>query len=206
MRRALVDMQPDRFEDLIALVALYRPGPMANIPTYCARKLGRETGRVHPPRVEADPRGDLRHHHLPGAGACRSPRTSPATTLAEADLLRRAMGKKIKAEMDAQRGRFLNGATERGIDQRRPPTTIFDACAKFADYGFNKSHSAPYALHHLPDRLDEGELPGRVPGRLADAGNREHRQDRRVPARGAPTRHRRRAAVGQSLGRRIRRR
>ena len=66
-------------------------------------------------------------------------------TLAEADLLRRAMGKKIKAEMDAQRGRFLNGATERGID-RDTAVTIFDACAKFAEYGFNKSHSAPYAF------------------------------------------------------------
>src|SRR5690606_25921868 len=66
-------------------------------------------------------------------------------TLAEADLLRRAMGKKIKAEMDAQRGRFLKGATDRGIDADTA-STIFDACAKFAEYGFNKSHSAPYAF------------------------------------------------------------
>ncbi|MDP1730766.1 MAG: DNA polymerase III subunit alpha, partial [Devosia sp.] len=66
-------------------------------------------------------------------------------TLAEADLLRRAMGKKIKSEMDAQRGRFLKGAEEKGIS-RSLASTIFDACAKFAEYGFNKSHSAPYAF------------------------------------------------------------
>src|SRR5262249_5914402 len=66
-------------------------------------------------------------------------------SLAEADLLRRAMGKKIKAEMAAQRGRFLKGAVERGVD-KATADMIFEACAKFAEYGFNKSHSAPYAL------------------------------------------------------------
>ena len=132
MRRALVDMRPDRFEDMIALVALFRPGPMANIPTYCARKLGHEEVEYLPSGARADPRGDLRDHHLPGAGAADRAGTSPAIRSAEADLLRRAMGKKIKAEMDAQRGRFLEGATERGID-RDTATTIFDACAKFAD-------------------------------------------------------------------------
>ena len=82
-------------------------------------------------------------------------------SLAEADLLRRAMGKKIKAEMDAQRGRFLEGASERGI----PPATaeaVFDACAKFAEYGFNKSHSAPLRAPHLSDGLSQGEPSGGV--------------------------------------------
>ena len=75
-------------------------------------------GRIRPSAARADPQGDLRRHHLSGAGACRSRRTSPAIRSAQADILRRAMGKKIKKEMDAQRERFVNGAVERGIDQR----------------------------------------------------------------------------------------
>jgi len=144
MRRALIDMRPDRFEDLIALVALYRPGPMANIPTYCARKLGHErTEYLHPvlqPILEPT-YGIITYQEQVQQIA----RDMAGFTLAQADLLRRAMGKKIKAEMDAQRGVFLKGAVERGY-HRDLANTIFDACAKFAEYGFNKSHSAPYAL------------------------------------------------------------
>ncbi|MEO7222038.1 MAG: DNA polymerase III subunit alpha, partial [Devosia sp.] len=143
MRRALVDMRPDRFEDLIALVALYRPGPMANIPTYCARKNGHEDVEyLHPllkPILEAT-YGVITYQEQVQQIA----RALAGYTLAEADLLRRAMGKKIKSEMDAQRGRFLEGAEANGIG-RALANTIFDACAKFAEYGFNKSHSAPYA-------------------------------------------------------------
>jgi len=144
MRRALIDMRPDRFEDLIALVALYRPGPMANIPTYCARKLGHEqTEYLHPslqPILEPT-YGIITYQEQVQQIA----KDMAGYSLAEADLLRRAMGKKIKAEMDAQRGRFIAGATERGYD-KTIAQTIFEACAKFAEYGFNKSHSAPYAL------------------------------------------------------------
>jgi DNA polymerase-3 subunit alpha len=143
MRRALVDMRPDRFEDLIALVALYRPGPMANIPTYCARKAGREQVEYLHPLLEpilAPTYGVITYQEQ----VQQIGRDLAGYTLAEADLLRRAMGKKIKAEMDAQRGRFLKGAEEKGI-ARALASTIFDACAKFAEYGFNKSHSAPYA-------------------------------------------------------------
>jgi DNA polymerase-3 subunit alpha len=144
MRRALIDMVPDRFEDLIVLVALYRPGPMANIPTYCARKLGRETIEYLHPKLEpilAPTYGIITYQEQVQHIA----RELAGYSLAEADLLRRAMGKKIKAEMAAQRGRFLAGAKERGIEHDTAET-IFDACAKFAEYGFNKSHSAPYAL------------------------------------------------------------
>jgi len=137
-------MRPDRFEDLIVLVALYRPGPMANIPTYCARKHGYEqTDYLHPklqPILEPT-YGIITYQEQVQQIA----RDLAGYSLAEADLLRRAMGKKIKKEMDAQRGRFLAGAVERGID-KTTADTIFDACAKFAEYGFNKSHSAPYAL------------------------------------------------------------
>ncbi len=144
MRRALVGMQPDRFEDLIALVALYRPGPMANIPVYCARKLGREEpDYIHPrlePILEAT-YGVITYQEQ----VMQIARDLAGYSLGEADLLRRAMGKKIRSEMEKQRERFMSGATERGI-QHADAVAIFDACAKFADYGFNKSHSAPYAL------------------------------------------------------------
>jgi DNA polymerase-3 subunit alpha len=144
MRRALVDMRPDRFEDLIALVALYRPGPMANIPTYCSRKLGREPVEYAHPWLQPilEPTYGIITYQEQVQQIARD---LAGYTLAQADLLRRAMGKKIKAEMDAQRGNFIKGATERGIDEATA-TSIFDACAKFAEYGFNKSHSAPYAF------------------------------------------------------------
>ncbi len=143
MRRSLVDMQPDRFEDLIALVALFRPGPMENIPTYCARKLGEEEVEyLHPslkPILQPTYGVITYQEQVQQIG-----RDLAGYTLAEADLLRRAMGKKIKSEMDAQRDRFVSGAVERDISENIA-NRIFDACAKFAEYGFNKSHSAPYA-------------------------------------------------------------
>jgi DNA polymerase-3 subunit alpha len=144
MRDAVKQMHADRFEDLIALVALYRPGPMANIPVYCARKLGREPVEYLHPKTEPilkETFGVITYQEQVQQIA----KDLAGYTLAEADLLRRAMGKKIKSEMDAQRERFLTGAVERGVDQQTA-AHIFDACAKFAEYGFNKSHSAPYAL------------------------------------------------------------
>ncbi|MGE0830438.1 MAG: DNA polymerase III subunit alpha [Hyphomonadaceae bacterium] len=151
MRRALVDMAPDRFEDLVALVALYRPGPMANIPTYCARKKGFEPiddstyfGRSLRPWLEPilEPTfGVITYQEQ----VMQIARDMAGYSFGEADLLRRAMGKKIRAEMEKQRVRFLEGAIAKGVSEADAEMT-FDACAKFADYGFNKSHSAPYAL------------------------------------------------------------
>jgi DNA polymerase III subunit alpha len=144
MRRALIDMRPDRFEDLIVLVALYRPGPMANIPTYCARKLGHETtDYLHPklqPILEAT-YGVITYQEQVQQIA----RDLAGYSLGRADILRRAMGKKDKKEMASQRDIFISGAVERGI-AKSDAEAIFEACAKFAEYGFNKSHSAPYAL------------------------------------------------------------
>ena len=144
MRRALVDMRPDRFEDLIVLVALYRPGPMANIPTYCARKLGHEsTDYLHPklePILQAT-YGIITYQEQVQQIA----RDLAGYSLGKADILRRAMGKKDRREMASQRDSFISGAIERGIG-RADAEVIFDTCAKFAEYGFNKSHSAPYAL------------------------------------------------------------
>ena len=148
MRRALVDMVPDRFEDLIVLVALYRPGPMANIPTYCNRKKGLEettyfndalTPWLKP--ILEPTFGIITYQEQ----VMQVARDMGGYSFGEADLLRRAMGKKIREEMDRQRVRFVKGAIENGISEADANLT-FDACAKFADYGFNKSHSAPYAL------------------------------------------------------------
>jgi DNA polymerase III subunit alpha len=144
MRKALVEMRPDRFEDIIALVALYRPGPMANIPVYCARKLGLEEPDYIHPKLEAvlkETYGVIIYQEQ----VMEIARILSGYSLGEADLLRRAMGKKIKAEMDAQRDRFVRGAMERGLD-KATADLIFDLLAKFADYGFNKSHAAAYAL------------------------------------------------------------
>jgi len=143
MRDAVKQMRADRFEDLIALVALYRPGPMANIPVYCSRKLGREPIEYMHPRLEPilkETFGVITYQEQVQQIA----KDLAGYSLASADLLRRAMGKKIKSEMDAQREHFLAGAIAREIDPVIA-TQIFDACAKFAEYGFNKSHSAPYA-------------------------------------------------------------
>jgi len=144
MRRALVDMKPDRFEDIIALVALYRPGPMANIPVYCDCKHGRTQPEYIHPKVKAvlqETFGVIVYQEQ----VMQIAQILSGYSLGEADLLRRAMGKKIKSEMDQQRARFVRGCSDGGI-AKADADAIFDLLAKFADYGFNKSHAAAYAL------------------------------------------------------------
>lgn len=144
MRRALVEMRPDRFEDIVALVALYRPGPMANIPTYCARKHGDEVPEYLHPVLEPmlkETFGVIIYQEQ----VMQIAQVMAGYSLGEADLLRRAMGKKIRAEMEKQRERFVSGSVERGIPKAQADA-IFELLAKFADYGFNKSHAAAYAL------------------------------------------------------------
>ncbi|NIX77139.1 DNA polymerase III subunit alpha [Microvirga terricola] len=148
MRKALVEMEADRFEDIIALVALYRPGPMANIPVYCARKLGKDEHNKkdwYPhPKLEPilkETFGIIVYQEQ----VMEVAKVLSGYSLGDADLLRRAMGKKIKAEMDAQRERFVSGAVGSDLDKAKA-NEIFDLLAKFADYGFNKSHAAAYAL------------------------------------------------------------
>lgn len=144
MRKALLGMKPDRIEDVIALVALYRPGPMENIPTYNARKHGEEEIASIHPKIDylvKETQGVIVYQEQ----VMQIAQELAGYTLGQADLLRRAMGKKIHAEMEQQRAIFVSGATERGVD-RRQANTIFDLLAKFADYGFNKSHAAAYAV------------------------------------------------------------
>jgi DNA polymerase III subunit alpha len=147
MRKALADMKADRFEDIIALVALYRPGPMANIPVYNARKngLGETEKDWYPDPALAPILKETFGIIVYQEQVMQAAQLLAGYSLGDADLLRRAMGKKIKAEMDAQRGRFVSGAVERGM-KRGKADEIFDLLAKFADYGFNKSHAAAYAL------------------------------------------------------------
>ncbi len=143
MRDVLRQMRPNRFEDLIAGVALYRPGPMANIPAYCQRKHGEKWEPPHPELMEI--LGETYGVMVYQEQVMQIAQKMGGYSLGSADLLRRAMGKKIRAEMDAQRKTFVDGATARGIPAAKAEE-VFDLMAKFADYGFNKSHAAAYAL------------------------------------------------------------
>ena len=144
MRDALRKLKPDRFEDIIAIVALYRPGPMDNIDTYVNRKHGREEIETLHPTIEpilAETYGVIIYQEQ----VMQIAQVLSGYSLGEADLLRRAMGKTIKKEMNAQRKRFVDGAIANGVDKGRAEY-IFELVAKFAGYGFNKSHAAAYAL------------------------------------------------------------
>ncbi len=144
MRDSLRKLQPDRLEDLIALGALYRPGPMDNIPTYIARKHGKENPDYLHPSLEPvlkETYGVIIYQEQ----VQKIAQILSGYTLGAADLLRRAMGKKIQAEMDAQRKIFVEGAQKNGVSAKQA-NEIFDLVAKFAGYGFNKAHAAAYAL------------------------------------------------------------
>jgi DNA polymerase III subunit alpha len=143
MRDVLRQMRPDRFDDLIAAVALYRPGPMAHIPDYCRRKHGEKWQAPHPELAEI--LGETYGIMVYQEQVMQIAQKMGGYSLGSADLLRRAMGKKIRSEMEAQRETFVKGATARGIPQAKA-TEVFELMAKFADYGFNKSHAAAYAL------------------------------------------------------------
>ena len=144
MRDVLRHLKPDSFEDIIALVALYRPGPMDNIPRFINCKHGKEEPDYLHESIEpilAETYGVMIYQEQ----VMEIARVLAGYSLGQADLLRRAMGKKIKAEMDAQRETFVEGAMENGL-ARSKAMHIFDLMAKFAGYGFNKSHAAAYAL------------------------------------------------------------
>lgn len=145
MRDTLRKMRPDRLEDIIALVSLYRPGPMDNIPQYCNVKDGKaEPDYLHPklqPMLE-ETYGIMVYQEQ----VMQAAQLLAGYTLGGADLLRRAMGKKIKAEMDAQKALFVEGAGKFSDVKPERAEIIFEQIEKFAGYGFNKSHAAAYAL------------------------------------------------------------
>ncbi len=145
MRRTLAAVKPTSFGDIIALVSLYRPGPMDNIGLFGKRKNG-ESEIVYPhPKLEgilAETYGIFVYQEQ----VMQAAQVLAGYSLGDADLLRRAMGKKVQAEMDAQRQRFVDGCKEVSAIAPKQANDLFDLIDKFAGYGFNKSHAAAYAL------------------------------------------------------------
>ena len=143
MRDLLRKMRPDHINDLVALVALYRPGPMDSIPKYIAVKNGKEKPEYLDPTLEPilkETYGVMTYQE----DVMNIARELAGYSLGEADLLRRAMGKKIASEMAVHEEKFVKGAQERGV-QKGIAQQIFEQAAKFAGYGFNKGHAAAYA-------------------------------------------------------------
>jgi DNA polymerase-3 subunit alpha len=160
MRRTLSAVRPTNFGDIIALVALYRPGPMDNIPLFGDRKNGRVAIEYPHPLLEgilAETYGVFVYQEQ----VMQAAQVLAGYSLGSADLLRRAMGKKIKSEMDAQRATFVEGCARHNNISAAKANELFDLIDKFAGYGFNKSHAAAYALvayqtawlkaHHRPE-------------------------------------------------------
>ena len=145
MRRTLAAVKPDNFGDIIALVSLYRPGPMDNIPMFGARKNGREPISYPHPLLE-DVLRETYGIFVYQEQVMEAAKVLAGFSLGEADLLRRAMGKKIKSEMDAQRAGFVAGCERVNKIPAAKANELFDLIDKFAGYGFNKSHAAAYAL------------------------------------------------------------
>jgi len=144
MRRALVELMPDRFEDIIGLVALYRPGPMDNIEAFCNRKHLREEPDYLDPRLKPvleETYGIIVYQEQ----VMQIAQILSGFSMGEADVLRRAMGKKNKAEMARQKARFIEGAMGNGLTKGRAET-IFELVNKFASYGFPKAHAVTYAM------------------------------------------------------------
>ncbi|QIL03337.1 DNA polymerase III subunit alpha [Sphingomonas sinipercae] len=159
MRRTLSAVRPTGFGDIIALVSLYRPGPMDNIPMFGDRKNGRAAIEYPHPMLEQVLR-ETYGIFVYQEQVMQAAQVLAGYSLGEADLLRRAMGKKIQSEMDAQRARFVEGCAANDISPQKA-SELFDLIDKFAGYGFNKSHAAAYALvayqtawlktHHRPE-------------------------------------------------------
>ncbi len=180
MRRALLDMRPDRFEDIIALVALYRPGPMANIPTYCARKHGDGEAGLHPSQARADPARDLRRHRLPGTGDAG--RADPRRLYARPG--------RPAAPRHGQEDPHGDAGAARGFRQRRDRARHRAVAGRrdlrparaLRRIRLQQEPRRGLRAGRLPDRLYEGELSGRVPGGVDDARHGQHRQARRNSA------------------------
>jgi DNA polymerase III subunit alpha len=160
MRRTLSAVRPTNFGDIIALVSLYRPGPMDNIPSFGRRKQGQEP-IVYPHALLEPVLAETYGIFVYQEQVMQAAQILAGYSLGGADLLRRAMGKKIKAEMDAQRQIFVEGCAKTNNIAATKANELFDLIDKFAGYGFNKSHAAAYALlayqtawlkaHHPPN-------------------------------------------------------
>ena len=144
MRDLLTGFKPDRFEDIIAIIALYRPGPMDLIPDFIKRKQGKIPITYEVPELEPilkDTYGVIVYQEQVMAIANKV----AGFSLGQADILRRAMGKKKPEEMEKLRVQFLDGAKKNKIPEKKADK-LFELIQKFAGYGFNKSHAAAYAV------------------------------------------------------------
>ena len=198
MREALRKLKPDRFGDIIAMVALYRPGPMDNIETYVNRKHGvEEPDYLHPlakPILE-ETYGVIIYQEQ----VMQLAQVLSGYSLGEADLLRRAMGKKIKAEMDAQGAHFVKGAMEKGIE-RGPRALHFRAGREVRGLRLQQEPRRRLRADRLSDRLSQGQSPAGVSRGVDDARHGQHRQALRLYERGQEAWHRHPAAVGGQVG------
>lgn len=157
MRRTLRDMQPSEFKDIVAVLALFRPGPMEFIPNYIARKFGREDVVYHDHKLApilADTYGIIVYQEQ----IIRIASELAGYSAAEADVMRRAVGKKKKKDIDAQKEKFVAGAIANGVSHEAADA-IFDDIEKFANYGFNKSHGAAYAVITLQTAYLKAHYP-----------------------------------------------
>ncbi len=144
MQKYLRQLKPTNIEDLIAMNALYRPGPMDNIPTFIDRKHGKQPIEYEHPKLESilkNTYGIMVYQEQ----VMQIAQAIAGYSLGGADLLRRAMGKKKKEVMEAERSKFVEGAIQQGVE-KETAEKIFDTMAKFAEYGFNKSHAAAYSV------------------------------------------------------------
>ena len=183
MRDLLRKMKPNHINDLVALVALYRPGPMDSIPTYIARKNGKEPVEYLHPALEPilkETYGVMTYQD----DVMRIARELAGYTMGEADILRRAMGKKIPAEMIPQREKFMKGAAERGII-KSVAETIFEQAEKFAGYGFNKGHAAAYAQVAYQTAYLKANYPVEFLAASMTLGYRQYRPAQHLPPGGA---------------------
>ena len=183
MRDVLRRYRPNYIEDLTALNALYRPGPIQGgmIDDFVERKHGRRKVEYELPELQEilqETLGVIVYQEQVMQIANRL----AGYSLGDADLLRRAMGKKKAEEMAQQRDRFVQGATQRGFPAKKI-TKIFDLMEQFAGYGFNKSHSAAYAWLAYQTAYLKTHFPGRVHGCVADLSYRQHRRRRQVHQR-----------------------
>ena len=186
MRKALVEMRADRFEDLIALVALYRPGPMANIPIYCARKLGAGNAGLPASQGRDRPEGDLRRHHLSGTGD--ADRAGPVGLFA-----RRG---RHAAPRDGQEDQGGDGRAARALHQRRAGARAeagqgrrnLRTARQIRRLRLQQEPRGGLRADRLLDGLVQGQPHRRIPRRVDDAGQVEYRQARRIPRRRAAPR------------------
>ena len=210
MRRYVQELQPDQHRRPLRARRALPPRPDAAHPALHRRASTAEIEITVPaPGPRRDPRRDLRRHRLPGPGAAHRRRSSAATRSAQADIMRKAMGKKIADDHARPKRRSSSPAPSRRATRRSDAEAIFDLIEPFAGYAFNKAHCCVLRHHRLPDRVAQGELPRRVHDRRApddEERSGTHERIAQAVAECIEARHRRAAARRQRERRQLQRR